>query len=261
MKFPHLLVILTLLLVVTANARIVEETFPYDHNGVPLEGTVVYNKATDNKRPALILFHDWLGPGQDEIDLARQYAGDGYIVLVADLFGKDIRPKSAQEAADATRSLYADRNFFRKRAFRAFDAFTKKHWIIDSKRVACIGSAFGGTAALELARTGARLAGTIAINSSIRPASLTDGRKIQGRVLVLHADSDPYLGKNELHEFVDEMRDGGVDYELVIYGNAQRGFMDPNAPTTVRGTAYDPELATQARETISLFLEQVFVSE
>ncbi len=242
-------------------ARIVEEPFVYDHNGVPLQGTVVYNEATDNKRPALILFHDWLGPGRDEIDLAREYVGNGYIVFIADLFGQDVRPTSAQEAFDATRELYADRNFFRKRAFRAFDAFTKEYWIIDSNRVACMGTAFGGTAALELARTGAHLAGTIAVNSSVRPASQNDGFKIQGRVLVLHADADPYLGENELHEFVDEMRTGGVDYELVIYGRAQRGFMDPNAPTTVHGTAYDSVLAKQARETIDRFLEHIFISE
>jgi len=264
MRSPLVVVVVVLLLLscfATVSARIIEEVVPYDHNGIPLQGVAVYDEATDNKRPALILFHDWRGPGEDEIEVAREYVGHGYIVFIADMFGKDVRPTTATEAADATRELYADRDFFRKRAFRAFDAFTKEYWIADAKRVACMGTAFGGTAALELARTGARLSGTVVINASIRPASEEDGRRIQGRGVVLHAGSDPHLGSNELHEFIDEMRTGDVDYELLVYGRAKRGFTNPEAPTTVRGTAYDPELASQARETVNRFLEQVFISE
>ncbi|GBE30323.1 dienelactone hydrolase family protein [bacterium BMS3Bbin04] len=261
MRLSLIIFLLILLVFSAASARIVEEPLQYDHNGAQLEGIAVYDEATENKRPALILFHDWRGPGEIEIALAREYVGLGYIVFVADMYGKDVRPTTAAEAADATRELYADRDFFRKRAYRAYDAFTKEYWIADVKRVACMGTAFGGTSALELARTGARLAGTIAVNASIRPASEDDGRKIQGRVLVLHADSDPYIASDELHEFIDEMRAGDVDYELIIYGRAQRGFTNPDAPVTVHGSSYDPELAEQARETIDRFLEQVFASE
>ncbi|MBS1261760.1 MAG: hypothetical protein MAG453_01093 [Calditrichaeota bacterium] len=247
----------------TANVRaaIVEEPLRYMHNTVELEGVAVYEAAKENKRPAVVIFHDWRGPGEHEIALARRFAGEGYIAFVADLFGSNVRPKTTEQAASATREFYRDRDFFRRRAFRAFEAFLDEYWIADRSRVASIGTAFGGTAALELARVGARVTATVAITSSLAPAGEQDGRRIQGRVLVFHADSDPYVGEQELHRFIDEMRAGSVDYELVVYGAAERGFMDPNVPPNVRGTAYDPALHDHTWRIIDDFLERAFSRE
>lgn len=253
-----LVLILLLVAVGPVSAKIVWETVAYDHNGVPLEGTVVYNRSTENKRPALILYHDWMGPGPRDLERAKRYAGLGYIVFIADMFGRDVRPTTAAEASAATGEFYRDRDFFRKRAQAAHLFFVNEYWMVDKSRVATLGISFGGSAALELARLGTRLSGTVAINASLEPANQRDARAIQGRVLVVHADDDPYVAEDEVHQFIDEMRAGEVDYQLVVLGGAQRGFMNPDAPVNVRGVAYDPHLEVHTWMIVDHFLEGVY---
>ena len=56
-------------------------------------GVLVYDDASEAKRPGLVMVPDWFGVTPAAVDKAKDVAGDDYVVLVADMYGKGVRPK------------------------------------------------------------------------------------------------------------------------------------------------------------------------
>src|SRR3546814_13650001 len=54
---------------------------------------------------------------------------------------------------------------------------------VDSGRIGAIGFCFGGTVALDLARSGADVRGVVGFHSGLATARPTDARNIKGKVL------------------------------------------------------------------------------
>ncbi len=100
---------------------------------------------------------DWLGMNDNQVALAKQIAGKDYVILVADVYGVDVRPKNADEAGAATKNMYAHRGDLRARINGALDQLKKQvgKAPLDGKHWGAIGFCFGGATALDLARSGA----------------------------------------------------------------------------------------------------------
>ncbi|MBD4969262.1 dienelactone hydrolase family protein, partial [Xanthomonas citri pv. citri] len=55
-------------------------------------GVLVYDDAGAAKRPGLVMVPNWRGVNDSAVTKAKQLAGDDYVVLVADVYGKGKRP-------------------------------------------------------------------------------------------------------------------------------------------------------------------------
>ena len=88
---------------------------------------------------------------------------------------------------------------------------------------------------LELARSGADLAGVVSFHGGLDTPTPADAKNIKCKVLVLHGGDDPHVPRKDVEAFEDEMRAGGVDWQLVIYGGAVHGFTNPGSATTSPG--------------------------
>ena len=131
----------------------------YRDGDAVLEGVLVFNAAapTTTKLPGVIVVPDWLGVGPFAIERAGKLAGMGYIALVADIYGKGVRPTNAQEAGAQAGKYKQDRALLRSRVNAAL-AVLRDRPGCDAGRLAAIGYCFGGTTVLELARSGAEVA-------------------------------------------------------------------------------------------------------
>ena len=96
--------------------------------------------------------------------------------------------------------------------------------MVDPKRIAAMGYCFGGTTALELARSGADLRGMVSFHGGLSTPNPEDAKNIKGKVLVLHGGDDPYVSRDELFAFIDEMKKAGVDWQVNIYSKAVHAF-------------------------------------
>ena len=94
----------------------------------------------------------------------------------------------------------------------------------DPGRLAAIGFCFGGTLSLELARGGADLKAVVGFHSGLSTVHPEDARNITGKVLALIGADDPMVHADERRAFEEEMRAGGVDWELNVYGGAVHSF-------------------------------------
>src|SRR4051812_49554977 len=96
-----------------AIAAPVEKIVPYQVNGRPFEGLIVYDSSVQTKRPIIFMQPDWYGVNADNIAQARLIAGKEYVVLMADMFGSGYagKTKARPELAAAVGALHGDLAF------------------------------------------------------------------------------------------------------------------------------------------------------
>jgi dienelactone hydrolase len=100
---------------------------------------------------------------------------------------------------------------------------------VDTAKLAAIGYCFGGTMSLELARGGAPLRAVVGFHSGLATARPDDASNITGKVLVCIGTEDPLVPPEQRSGFEEEMRKGGVDWRMNLYGGAAHSFTNPAA--------------------------------
>jgi len=159
---------------------------------------------------------------------ARQLAELGYIAFCADIYGQGHVAQDSQEAGTLAGKFKADRSLFRARLAAALRALRASP-TVDARRCAAIGYCFGGTGVLELARSGADVLGVVSFHGGLDSPTPADGKNIKAKVLVLHGADDPYTPKADIAAMEKELKDAGVDYQLVFYSGAVHAFTQPMA--------------------------------
>ena len=232
-------VVLLVASVFTARAAVRTETVEYKQGETVLEGHVAYDDSFQGKRPGILIVHQWKGLGAYEKKRAEMLARLGYLAFAVDIYGKGVRVDNAQEAAALAGKYKSDRALLRTRVQAGLDAM-KKRSDVDTKRLAAIGYCFGGTTALELARSGADLTGVVSFHGGLNTPNPADAANVKCRVLALHGADDPFVPAAEVAAFEEEMRKGKVDWQLVAYGGAVHSFTDWNAGSdNSKGAAYN----------------------
>lgn len=235
----HLLAASLLICASAVFAEVKVETVEYKAGDTVCEGYLAYDTAQNGPRPGIVVVHDWMGNGPFSKKKAEDLAALGYVAFAADVYGKDIRPKDAKEAAGLAGKYKNDRALLRARVTAAFDVL-KANPKVDPKHIGAMGFCFGGTTVLELARSGADVVGTVTFHGGLSSPTPADAKNIKGKVLVLHGADDPYVNAEEVAAFKKEMDDAKVSYKFIAYPGAVHSFTNPAAGTdNSKGAAYN----------------------
>ena len=177
---------------------------------------------SDGERTAGVLVaHEGGGMTGHPKERARMLAELGYVAFAMDTFG---HPITSREQAMATiGELSGNLAELRLRARTALDLL-KTQPNVDPKRSAAIGFCFGGTTVLELARSGADVGCVVGFHSGLATSAPQDAQHIKGKVLVCLGADDPIIPIAQRDAFVDEMRSGGVDWQMLVYGGVGHSF-------------------------------------
>lgn len=236
------------------------EKISYKDGEQNLEGFLIYNpsKVGKKKVPGVVVVHDWMGVGEYVKMRGEQLADLGYVAFVADIYGKDSRPKNSQEASEfAGKYRNGDRKEMRSRLEAAFNEL-KKSKSVDTEKLAGMGYCFGGTAALEMARMGLPIKAAVSFHGGLSAPVGAPAMPIVAKVLVLHGAIDPFVKESEVLGFQKEMNTANVDYQFVSYSGAVHSFTHKDAGNDItKGAAYN-ELADK-RSFIAMknFFEEV----
>lgn len=257
---PRMRSLLLLCLVASASfGKTVTKKVPYELDKTKFEGVLIYDDAKSNQ-PGLVLVPNWLGINEANLKQASEIAGRGYVVFVADAYGVTGRPKGQDDAGKVAGVVKGDRALFRKRMNKALEVLlAQKLPSMDSKKLGAIGFCFGGTGALELARSGAKVAGVVSFHGGLGSPTPADAKNITARVLALHGADDPFVPADEVKAFEDEMKATKIDWQLVKFGNTVHSFTDVDANTEGK-SQYNPTSAKRAYALMDSFFAEAFAA-
>jgi len=241
----------------SAPAKIVTQTVAYQQGGVTLEGYLAYDDARAGKQPGVLVVHQWMGLTDYEQNRAVMLAQLGYVAFCADIYGKGVRPQSIKDAGTEATKYKTDRTLLRQRVQAGLEQL-KGNPRVDSARVAAIGYCFGGTAVIELARSGAALNGVVSFHGGLDSPTPADGKNIQCKVLACHGGDDPFVPAKDLAAFEDEMRAANVDWRLIKYGGAVHSFTQPMADGSLPGAKYNERADRRSWLDMKNFFAEIF---
>lgn len=246
----------------SAGAAIKTQEIEYEHGGTKLLGYLAYDDSVQGKQPGVVVVHEWMGHNDYARRRAEQLAGLGYAAFALDMYGKGVRAKDPQEAAQMAGRFKSDRKLMRDRA-RAGLEVLKKQPMVDSGKLAAMGYCFGGQVSLELARAGEPLAGVVSFHGALDTPTPQDAKNVKGKVLALHGGADPFVPPEHVAAFQKEMEEAKVDYQFVSYGpGVVHGFTNPNNKgSTMKGVGYDENADRRSWKAMQVQFEEVFGSQ
>jgi len=239
------------------SAAIVEKPLEYNSGDIVCEGWQAYDDAVTGKRPGVMIVHQWTGISDHEKEAARKLAALGYNVLVADIYGKGIRPQPPAAGKEAGK-YKGNRTLLRARANAALDVLASDART-DNSKLAATGYCFGGTTVIELARSGAKVKGVVSFHGGLDSPTPADGKNIQAKVLALHGADDPFVAAKDIAAFEAEMKASGVDFKLINYPGAVHSFTHKAAGNdNSKGAAYNADADRDSWFQMEQFLKRLF---
>jgi dienelactone hydrolase len=249
--------ILGSLLTVNVYAAIKIEPVEYTAAGSTMEGYVAYDDTVSKQQPGILIVHDWMGLSDFTKQKAAQLAKEGYVAFAVDIYGKGQRPHDQKEAAEFAKKYKDNRPLLQSHIKSAYDALANMKQV-NKQKIIVMGYCFGGTAALELARTGVPLIGTVSFHGGLSNPTPQNAKNIKGRVLVLHGAEDPIVSADEVNAFKKEMKDANVNMKFIVYQGAVHGFTNPSAGSDKKqGVAYNADADKKSWQDFKAFLAEI----
>lgn len=241
-----------------SEAAVRTQPVEYRHGDAILEGYLAYDDATTDKRPGVLVVHEWRGLNDYAKRRAEQLAALGYVAFAIDMYGKGVYAKDHEEAAKLSGIYRVNRTLMRERAKVGLNVL-EHHPLTDPERLGAIGYCFGGTTVLELARSGEPFQGVVSFHGALDTPHPEQAKQIRGKVLVLHGADDPFVTRQQVDAFKQEMDNAGVNYRLIVYPGAVHSFTVPDAgDDPSKGMAYHADADQQSWQAMRTLFSNVF---
>lgn len=243
---------------ISAHSAIITSPISYQHGQIFLQGYLAYDDSIKDKRPGVLVFHEYRGLDDHAMSKAEELAQMGYVAFAVDMYGKGIYAKDHDEAAQMANVYRKDRNLMRTRAYAGYQVL-KNHPLVDGSKIAAIGYSFGGTTVLEMARAGYDLVGVASFHGALDTPVPAEKNAIKSKILVFQGGEDPYVTKDQVDTFEQEMTDAKVDWRVVVLGGATHSFTVHQAGNDKsKGAAYDETADKRSWQILELFFKEIF---
>lgn len=181
-----------------------------------------YSIIVSKDAPLVVMVHDWDGLTEYEVKRAGMLAKIGYSVFVVDMFGKGIRPTETAEKKKLTGSLYSNRERMRKLLQGGYDKAIALGG--NASNSVTMGYCFGGSVALEFARTGIEQKGFVSFHGGLAIPENQDFGLTKGKILVLHGTADSAVSMEQFAQLAKDLEKFNVQHEMITYSGAPHAF-------------------------------------
>lgn len=242
----------------TQASELIKKDIIYKDGKTELLGQMIHKSDIKKNAPVVVIIHNWMSITDETILKANDMANEGYIAFVADIYGKEIRPKDAKEAGAAAGSFKSNLPLLRKRVELAVKEAKKETKKLESKNIFVAGYCFGGTAAIEYARNGASdIRGAVSFHGGLYPS--TDDKKIKADMLILHGAVDPTMKVTEVESFLKSFDEAKVRYDFTSYSGAVHSFTDTTkkAEPATSASRYDKKADERSWNSFKFFITEL----
>ncbi|MBK8976849.1 MAG: dienelactone hydrolase family protein [Planctomycetes bacterium] len=227
-------------------------------DGTHCVGYLAWDRSRAGRRPGVLVVHEWWGHDEYVRQRARQLAALGYAALAVDMYGEGKHTEHPAEAQEFMQAVLARLESGAQR-FEAGRALLAAQPTVDPTRIAAIGYCFGGGVVLQMARSGAELAGVASFHGSLGAAERTTPGRVHTQVLVCHGAADSLIPAEQVAAVKAEF---GARLEFHEYPGAKHGFTNPAADRLGAAAGipigYDAAADAQSWAALQAFLVRVF---
>ena len=212
------------------------------------------------KRPGILIVHDAFGLDSHCMGVADRLASQGFAALAIDLWGNRRQFTDSEAVRSAIVDLLGDREAWTGRVEAARRALVAQA-SVDGARIAAIGYCLGGSTVLEFARGGGDTIGVVSFHGGLDLVGAEwDNTKVKARLLVCTGAEDPLVPWTALTTFQNNVRNGGVNWELDVYSHAKHSFTRPDAAarSTPDRSGYDSQADRRSRRAMLDFFSEIF---
>jgi dienelactone hydrolase len=237
-------------------AAVVTKTVDYDYNGTKLKGFVAYDDAAKEKRPGVLVVHEWWGLDAYAKDRCKQLAALGYVAFAPDMYGEGRVTEHPKDAGEMSGAVRKDVKVWRGRAEAGLKQL-KAQPTVDPARCAAIGYCFGGSTCLELAYDGADLKAVVTYHAGLPAPTEAEAKAIKPKILICNGDDDTFIPADAIKALRAAFDAAKVKYEFVGYKGAVHSFTVPHADKVgMKGMKYDKAADEDSwKRTLALFKE------
>ena len=212
-----------------------------------LNGLVTDN--TGRQLPGVLILPAWQGIDKETRTAALELEKEGYIVFIADIYGKGNIPEDNAAAAKLSSYYKSDYKAYQHRIALALDELKRQG--ASSDKIAVIGYCFGGTGALETARAGFEVQGVVSIHGGLNKDKTRPNIPIKTKVLIQHPAEDKSVSQEDYDSLAKELREGNADWQIITYANSGHTFTNPES------NDYNEIMAKRAWNHLLMFLEEI----
>ena len=221
-------------------------------------GQLAVDEQWTGKRPGILVAPEAPGLGDHVKKIIRKLADLGYVAFGMDYHGDGKVLADMGEVMKTIGVFMEDPTKIRVIAAEALKVLASQPQT-DPSRLAATGYCFGGTTALELARSGADIKAAVGFHSGLGTARPQDAKNIKAKVLALIGTEDPIVPQDARVAFEKEMTEGKVDFRLNLYGLAGHSYSNPDVNAmNMPGFAYDETTDRRAWAAMIDLFDEVF---
>jgi dienelactone hydrolase len=238
MRFVFL--VLVLVGVVMSHAAIVGKSVEYSADGITLKGYIAYDDKSTDKRPGILVVHEWWGHNEYARKRADMLAELGYVALAVDMYGDGKQADHPDDAGKFAGEVMKNMPVMKGRFLAALDLL-KQSEFVDPAKIGAIGYCFGGGVVLGMAREGADLQGVVSFHGSLATQSPAQKGRIKSKILVCNGAADKFVSEESIKEIKAEMKAAKADFKFINYPEAIHSFTNP--ASTEMGKKFNLPLA------------------
>ncbi len=214
--------------VVVSRAAVVGKPVEYFAGADTLKGYIAYDDKVTDKRPGVLVVHEWWGLNDYARKRADMLAKLGYVALAVDMYGDGRVATHPDDAGKFASETMKNMPAMKARFMAALDLLRKDEHV-DPTRIGAIGYCFGGGVVLNMARAGADLNGVVSFHGSLAAQSPAEKGKVKSMILVCNGAADKFTTEETIKSFKAEMKAADVNLRFVNYPGAMHGFTNPDA--------------------------------
>lgn len=226
----------------------------YDSAGKAMRGYLV--SASEEKKGAVLVVPEAPGLGPMPRRRANMLAELGYDAFVVDLYGDAAFSGYGEIARTFMESLTSVPGLLLERVKAGLHTF-KTLTDAPPARQFAIGYCIGGTGVLELARSGADVAGVVSFHGFLTSETSAKAGMTMPKMLICTGGGDPVVPIEQVVALNDEMENAGADYQVLMLGSGVgHGFTNPDIVGELRrpGFGFDEVADTRSWLAMQQFL-------